>query len=105
MSHLSGYALRRFRGALLLMAALATAACSAEGGDGGNWSTGPAPGTQSPFAAIAGTYRLATVNGNELSVPWETDGVFANTSPAARSSSRRTAPSLGPSGGAPSSPR
>lgn len=70
----------RFRLAAVLLAVLATAAC----GSGGEL-TGPGPGTQhpgtgstNPLAALAGTYRLATVNGNPLTMPWETDGAFAN---------------------------
>ena len=61
-----------------LLAVLATAACSA--GDSTGPSTGPGPGTQPPSGAakILGTYRLATVNGDPTSVPWEADGGFAN---------------------------
>lgn len=67
--------LRRLGTAAVLTAALATAAC---GGASGDLSTGPGSGTESPAGSIVGVYRLTSVNGNPLSVPWETDGAFSN---------------------------
>lgn len=66
--------LRRAALAALTLVAL-TSACS--GGDAGG-STGPGPGTTDPTGSIVGRYELVTVNGDPLTVPWETDGAFAN---------------------------
>lgn len=71
--------LRRLGGVAALLAALATAACGGSTGDLSTGpSTGPGPGSQEPGGSILGVYRLSTVNGNPLNVPWETDGAFAN---------------------------
>lgn len=73
------FSLRRIRGVALVIAALGAAACGGSSGDMSTGpSTGPGPGTQDPAGSIVGTYRLATVNGEPLNVPFETDGVFAD---------------------------
>jgi hypothetical protein len=68
--------LRRLGTAAFMIVALATAACG--GGGGSDFSTGPGPGRETPAGGIVGVYQLASVDGNPLIMPWETDGAFAN---------------------------
>jgi hypothetical protein len=74
----------RLGAAAFMTLAPVTAACG-EGG-GGDLSTGPGPGTETPAGGIVGVYQLASVNGNPLTLRGRPTARSPTTSTAATSS-------------------